>query len=132
MANWYKYLLFFGIFIVAFVLIASIALRHETNITATQEVYPTLESAKTGEVRTNATNAIDQKALVANFILETVNSHKEQGEDIKIDYVFLDESGNVTEDEENIHSVQFKVDVLNGNHEVVSTSRQRLSLNKKD
>lgn len=113
-------------------MLASITLRQESNLAATQEVSPTMQSAKVGEIRENATNVIDKKALVANFMIETARAHKNQGEDVKIDYVFLDKNGNVTEKEDEIESVQFKVDILNDNGQTVSTSKQRISLTKKE
>ncbi|MEL3959565.1 hypothetical protein NST17_20645 [Caldifermentibacillus hisashii] len=131
MASWYKYAIFFAIFIVAFVTIASITLRQESNLAATQEVSPTMQSAKVGEARENATNALDKKALVANFIMETVKTHKHQGEEVTVDYVFLDKNGNVTENENDIESVQFKVNILDDG-KIASTSEQRISLIKKE
>lgn len=131
MASWYKYAIFFAIFIVAFVMIASITLRQESNLAATQEVSPTMQSAKVGEARENATNALDKKALVANFIMETVKTHKHQGEEVTVDYVFLDKNGNVTENENDIESVQFKVNILDDG-KIASTSVQRISLIKKE
>lgn len=131
MASWYKYAIFFAIFIVAFVMIASITLRQESNLAATQEVSPTMQSAKVGEARENATNALDKKALVANFIMETVKTHKHQGEEVTVDYVFLDKNGNVTENEDDIESVQFKVNILDDG-QIASTSVQRISLIKKE
>ncbi|MEN0661390.1 hypothetical protein NST11_18850 [Caldifermentibacillus hisashii] len=131
MASWYKYTIFFAIFIVAFVTIASITLRQESNLAATQEVSPTMQSAKVGEARENATNALDKKALVANFIMETVKTHKHQGEEVTVDYVFLDKNGNVTENENDIESVQFKVNILDDG-KIASTSEQRISLIKKE
>lgn len=131
MASWYKYAIFFAIFIVAFVTVASITLRQESNLAATQEVSPTMQSAKVGEARENATNALDKKALVANFIMETVKTHKHQGEEVTVDYVFLDKNGNVTENENDIESVQFKVNILDDG-KIASTSEQRISLIKKE
>lgn len=131
MASWYKYAIFFAIFIVAFVTVASITLRQESNLAATQEVSPTMQSAKVGEARENATNALDKKALVANFIMETVKTHKYQGEEVTVDYVFLDKNGNVTENEDDIESVQFKVNILDDG-KIASTSVQRISLIKKE
>lgn len=131
MASMYKYLLIFGVFIIAFVLIAFITLRQESNLAATQEISPTIQSAKVGEIRENATNAIDKKALVANFIMDTVRTHKNKGEEVSVDYVFLDGNGNPTENEKDIKSVQFKVNILHKG-DVVSTSYQRISLTKKE
>lgn len=112
------------------IFMAMLSLRHGTNISATQEVEIAVKSSELGTVRNEATNAIDKEALVANLILEVVNAHKEQGKNIKIDYVFLNDKGKVTEVESEIHSVQFNVDILNEKGKTMSSSTQRVALIK--
>jgi hypothetical protein len=130
MTNVFKYLFITFIFIVATVWVVTIATRQSANVTSTQEVQLALNSAQLGSIRESATNAVDKKALVANLVLEVIKAQKEQGKDIKIDYVFLDKNGKVTEVENQIESVQFKVSLLNDEKKVISSSTQRISLNK--
>lgn len=130
MSTWLKYTVIGIIFVAALIWVSNIGIRHATNITAIQEVNVGADSAQIGEMRESATNSFDKKALVANLLLEVTNTHKEQGKDIKVDYVFLDKNGNITEDEENIESVQFKIQILDDNGKVLSTATQRTRLAK--
>lgn len=130
MSSWIKYIFIAIIFVAVTLMVTVTSTRHSTNVTATQEVQLALKSSELGTIRENATNALDKKALVANLVLEVIKAEKEKGNNIKIDYVFLDSGGNVTEDENAIESVQFKVSLLNKDNEVLSTSTQRIALNK--
>lgn len=128
MTNWIKYTLIGAIFIFFTVVVTFISVKHVTNITATQEVDVALKSTEVGTAREMATNALDRQALVANLILEITQAHKEQGQDISIDYVFLDKNGNKTQDDSQIESVQFRVNLLDEDGEIESSSTQRVGL----
>lgn len=130
MVSWIKYTIIGLIFVVAILWVSNIGIRHATNVSAIQEVKIGTESAKVGEMRNSATNVLDKEALVANLLLEVTKAHKEQGKDIKVDYVFLDKNGNETEDENEIKSIQFKISILDDDGSVLSTSTQRTSLVK--
>lgn len=130
MSSWIKYVVIGIIFVAAVVVVSTFSIRHSTNIASTQEVQLSMKSSETGTIRETATNAIDKEALVANLILETVKAHKKQGKDIRIDYVYLDNDGNITNEDQEIKSVQFKLNLLNDNKEVVSSSTQRVALEK--
>lgn len=130
MTTWLKYTVIGIIFAVALIWVSNIGIRHATNVTAIQEVNVGADSAQIGKMRESATNSFDKKALVANLLLEVTNTHKEQGKDIKVDYVFLDKDGNITENEENIESVQFKIQILDDDGKVLSTATQRTQLVK--
>ncbi|WP_047980658.1 hypothetical protein [Ornithinibacillus contaminans] len=131
MASWIKYMLFGLLFVGGCIVVAFATTRHASNVTSTQEVQVAIESSEVGTIRESATNVLDKEALVANLILEVVNTHKEKGKDIRIDYVYLDEDGNVTKAEKRIESVQFTVHVLDDKKKVVSSSTQRIALQKK-
>lgn len=130
MASWIKYTIIGVFFFTVILWIANVGIRHSSNVTATQEIQVGAKSAQVGEMRVNATNVLDKKALVANLILEVAKTHKEQGKDVKVDYVFLDENGNVTTEDNKIKGVQFKVSILDKNGKVLSTSTERVSLEK--
>lgn len=130
MTSWMKYAVIGVIFFVAILWVSNIGLRHSTNIASIQEVQVGTQSVKAGEMRNSATNALDKEALVANLLLEITKTHKEQGKDIQVDYVFLDETGNVTSNDDEIKSVQFRVQILDKNGSVLSTSTQRITLAK--
>lgn len=130
MTNWIKYLIIIAVFIFGAVAITVIGTRHNSNITATQEVEVALESSQIGQMRENATIAIDKQAIVANLLMEVANSYKGKEDELKIDYIFLDGSGNQTNDSDSIESLQYRVQLLDSNNEVLSTSTQRIGLNK--
>lgn len=130
MTSWIKYLFIGLIFLCGTLFVANVGLRHNSNVTTTQEVELALKSSQVGELRENATNVSDKEALVANLIMEIASTEKEQGKDMKIDYVFLDHNGNPTQQDNNIESVQFRVKILDDDGEVISTSTQRVSLSK--
>lgn len=130
MTNWVKYLIIIAVFIFGAVSITFIGTRHNSNVTATQEVEVALESSQIGQMRESATIAIDKQAIVANLLMEVAKTHKGKEDELKIDYVFLDGSGNQTNNDENIESIQYRVQLLGSNNEVLSTSTQRIGLNK--
>lgn len=130
MANKFKFFIIWVMFFAVIVFMVFTVTRHEANVASTQDVEVALKSSMVGAMRDSATNALDKKALVANLVLEVVKTQKGQGKNIKIDYVFLDKNGNPTEDDTKIDSVQFKVSILDGNNNVVSSSTQRIALKK--
>lgn len=130
MTSWLKYTSIGLIFFVAIFWISNIGIRHSSNVASVQEVQVGTESAQVGQMRNNATNAFDKEALVANLLLEVTKSQKEQGKDIKVDYVFLNENGNITTRDNDIKSVQFRVQIIDDDGKVLSTSTQRMSLMK--
>ncbi|RKJ25528.1 hypothetical protein D7X33_43520, partial [Butyricicoccus sp. 1XD8-22] len=56
------------------------------------------------------------------------DSHKNHKHETLISYVFLDDGGNVTNNENNIKSVQFEVKLLNEKGEVQSISTERIEV----
>lgn len=128
MSSWIKYIIIGIIFVLAIVWVSNIQLRHSNNVASIQDVQIGTKSAKVGEMRTNATNTFDKEALVANLLLEVTKSYREQGKDIKVDYVFLDGNGNVTTNDNDIESVQFRIQILDDDGSVLTTTTQRTSL----
>lgn len=131
MGNWIKYMIIILPFIVATVLISYQTTRHHVNIASTQEVQAVaLQSTNVGEIRTAGVNRLDKKTIATNLIVEIMKKHKVKGQDITIDYVFLDQNGNPTENENTIQSVQFKVSIVDKKGKVVSTSTQNIALDR--
>ncbi|GAE93080.1 hypothetical protein JCM21714_2117 [Gracilibacillus boraciitolerans JCM 21714] len=132
MISWIKYLVIGGVIFVSGIILITNAggVRHSTNVTATQEVQIATKSAQIGgEMRENTDNKIDKKAIVNNMILDIAKTHKEQGKDIEVDYMFLDGSGNKTSNDDNIESVQFLVKIMDKG-KIISRSEQRIDLKK--
>ena len=126
MSNWIKYLIFSLLFVVVSIFIIFVSVRHQTNIISTQEVEGALPSVSIGDIRTENAVSLDLDSLVSNVLLSIADSHKEQGKDIQVDYVFLDGDGHVTNDD--IQSVQFEVKLLGKNGRVESTSRENIEI----
>lgn len=85
------------------------------------------EVQKTGEVNVRHVN---KKELVANFISNLVSTQKTHPYDLKIDYVFYDKNKNVTTTEDEIRSVQFRVQYVNERGEIKGTAERHLAINQ--
>lgn len=70
----------------------------------------------------------DKEELVANLISQIATSQKTHGFDVEVDYVFLDEAGRITEDEDLIRGVQFRIEYWNWKDgKQYSTAEKRLA-----
>lgn len=72
----------------------------------------------------------DKDELIANLTSEIISVQKNHPYDIKLDYVFFDEDGEVTENDKDIRSVQFRVQYLNDEGEVKATAEKHLAINQ--
>lgn len=72
----------------------------------------------------------DKDELIANLTSEIISVQKNHPYDIKLDYVFFDENGEVTENDKDIRSVQFRVQYLNDEGEVKATAEKHLAINQ--
>lgn len=68
----------------------------------------------------------DKEELVANLISKIATSQKTHGFDVEVDYVFLDEAGRITEDEDLIRGVQFRIEYWKDGKQY-STAEKRLA-----
>lgn len=131
MGNWIKYMIIIILIVVATVFLSYQTTRHHANIASTQEVQAVaLQSIDLGFARVLGENRLNKKAIITNLILSIAEKHKGQGQNIEIDYVFFDKDGNVTENENLINSVQFKVKIIDKNGKIVSSSTERLVLDR--
>ncbi|MEK5504088.1 hypothetical protein [Bacillus sp. FSL M8-0168] len=116
-----------SVFLIAFLCLGAFGyLKHESNVRTVQEVKLALASSNIGNARDGDEPSLSKDA-VSNLITEVVESEKNNGNDIRIKYVFLDKENNLTTNPENANSIQFKIELLNKN-KVVSTSVSRLVL----
>lgn len=72
----------------------------------------------------------DKEELVSNLIAKITTVQKKHPYDIQLDYVFFDVDGNVTDVDEDIRSVQFRVQYLNEDGKVKATAEKHLVINK--
>lgn len=80
-----------------------------------------------GEVRKNYEDSkdislFDKDELAARALLEMTSVQKNHKLDMKVNYVFLDDDGKVTEDDSKIRSIQMKIDYYNALGKVVSST----------
>ena len=130
MANWLKYTLvivaIFGAIIVYTVMNTQ---SKVTNLSA-KEVELAIESALVGEFRQANFEGMSVKEASANLIADVVNTQKDFNSPTRVDYVFLDKAGNVTDVEEKITQIQFQIVVLDkSGKDVRALTSKRLALN---
>lgn len=103
--------------------------------TTTSEVEVLAESVSAGIIRGEVEEEnddfphFDKDELVANLITNVSTVQKTLGFDVKLDYVFLDNQGNVTDDDNLIRGIQFRVQYLSDKGKVMATAERRLALN---
>lgn len=128
-----------GIFVVLSIsYVASV--QNVANIT-TSEIDGIADSVVFGIVRqgldengdwTNEDDAqyIDKDELIANLTTNVVSAQKKHGYDIAIDYLFFDGNENITEEEKEIRSLQFRIELLGEDGEVKGSAERRIGLNQ--
>ncbi|RST60201.1 hypothetical protein D5F11_009085 [Siminovitchia terrae] len=103
--------------------------------TTTSEIEVLAESVSAGIIRGEVEEGgdgflhFDKEELVANLVANVSTAQKTLGFDVKLDYVFLDNQGNVTEDDNLIRGIQFRVQYVDDKGEVKATAERRLALN---
>lgn len=125
---WAKILLTCGVFGILIFTGNKLFTQQKVNTLTIQEVSLGLQYQSLGMLRDEGKATIDMEETVDELIVQVCNVQKNHGKDIRISYVFLDENANVTEVEEEVESIQFKVELLDGNGEVVSSAERRLAL----
>lgn len=106
-------------------------MRQDTNTTSIQQVQNILATAEYGNMRANGDTSLNKKETVANLVSSIVENQKKHGQNVKIDYVFLDKDSKVTENEDDIKSVQFRIQLVDDKGDLKSQAVQRISLTNK-
>lgn len=125
MFSWLKFLTFFGA--IGFLTFYSNNLysQQKMNNDTIQTVNVALKSLNLGDLRNGFHYSINKRDVVNELIFEIVKVQKNHGKDLRISYAFLNRDNNLTEKEDEIVGIQFKVELLNGNGKVESVSEQR-------
>lgn len=126
--SWVKYFPIIALTTFVIVFLAFIAMKHQGNITSTQNVGLGMSVLNVGEARESLSATMNKEALEANLLLHIAEEQKKHEHGTKISYVFLDKNGNVTSHLDDIESVQYQVELLNKNGEVISISRERIEI----
>lgn len=129
MINWLKYTIIGILIVLVMLFIVIVSTKHQTNITGTQTVDPALKSSEVGSTR-NSDNRVSmtKKSIISNLVSDIAKEHNQQDKDIEVEYVFYDKNGNITNNENNVASVQFEVFLIGKNDRVESVSRQHIIL----
>ncbi|GLI90687.1 hypothetical protein ACFVL4_13640 [Bacillus subtilis] len=116
-----------GVFIVLVVIVGAIGFsRHDANVRTLQEVQFALESSNIGAARDGNELTLSSDA-VTNMIAEVIKTQKNNGNDIRVNYAFLNKDNEITSNPESANSIQFQIQLLK-DKKVVSTSESRLVL----
>lgn len=73
---------------------------------------------------------VDVEELIARFFSDVVDVQKKLNYDIQLDFVFLDEAGNMTKNENEVRSIQYRLQYLNDKGEVKGTAEGRQELHQ--
>jgi hypothetical protein len=95
------------------------------NLDTIQTVNVALKSLNMGDLRNGTSYTMNKRDVVNELILEVVKVQKNHGKDIRISYAFLDHSNKLTEEDNDIVGIQFKVEILNKKGVIESVSEQR-------
>lgn len=107
-------------------------LNHQANVTSTQEVDIGLSTSNVGLVREDLTSFLSRDEAIAEVLSEIAMTQKEHDGETLVEYVFLDEAGNPTDDEGKMMSIQFVVKLLNDKNDVISISTERIELDTRE
>ena len=129
MLSWIKYVVV-SIAVIGLVIFSGyMTTQHTANTRTVAEVEGAIKTALLGESRGQGINSgISKEEFVSAVVASVVETQKNHGKTIKVDYVFLDSDGNVTEVDESIKSIQYGITVLGKDGKKQSVAEKHLSL----
>lgn len=107
------------------------------NTSSIAEINSLADTLSVGSVRTEIDDEgkvdavavfFDKEELIAHLTAKVVEVQKSHDYDIKLDYVFFDKDKKVTDREDDIRSVQFRVQYLDKQGEVKSNAERHLAV----
>ena len=125
MFSWLKFLYVFGAIGLLIFYSNHFFSQQKMNLYTIQTVNVALKSLNIGDLRNGSSYSMNKRDVVNELILEVVRVQKNHGKDLRISYAFLDHDNKITENENEIVGIQFRVELLNKNGEVESVSEQR-------
>lgn len=112
MLGWLKTLIVGGLVIGLVVFGGIIMTQQNSNTRVSMEVDGAIMTALLGEQRgQNKTSGISKKEFAAAVVTSIVDTQKNHGKTVEVDYVFLNSGGGVTSVEEEIRSVQYQIQI---------------------
>lgn len=126
--NWLKYFYITMVVVLTITIVTFLGLKHQSNITSTQNMQLSLSSINVGEARESVKPSMNKDVLESNLLLKVAESQKKHEHKTVISYVFLDSEDKVTTNEDDIKSVQYKVELLDEKNRVISKSTERVEI----
>lgn len=123
--------------IVLIVVIAYASSVQNINSNTTKEVEVLADTISVGLIRSEIDEDgrvdgkfFDKEELIANLTANITKVQKNHEYDIHVDYVFFDNDGEVTQKDEDIRSVQFRVKYVDKNGKVKANAEKHLAINQ--
>lgn len=137
MTTSFKWIIPSMLVIVLVVFIAYVSSVQNINSNTTKEVEVLADTISVGLIRSEIDEDgnvdgrfFDKDELIANLTANVAKVQKNHDYDIHIDYVFFDKDGEVTEQDEHIRSVQFRVQYVDDDGEVKANAEKHLAINQ--
>ena len=129
MLSWLKYVLV-SVAVVGLVIFSGyMTTQHTANTRAVAEVDGAIKTALLGESRgLGLESGISKEEFVSAVIASVVETQKNHGKTVKIDYVFLDSSGSATEVDESVKSIQYVIEIVGEDGKVQSKAEKHLAI----
>ena len=129
MLSWLKYVVV-SIAVIGLVIFSGyMTTQHTANTRTVAEVDGAIKTALLGESRGQGIDSgISKEEFVSAVIASVVETQKNHGKTVKVDYVFLDSGGNATEVDESIKSIQYGITVLGKDGKVQSSAEKHLAI----
>lgn len=127
--SWFKYFLLAIFFLALIVFIYFAVLKHNANISSTQDIEFVNSAIDVGKAREGTEISISKDLMISNLLLQVAETQKGNHHTTEVEYVLLDENNNPTNDETEIRSIQFNVNLLNKNGKTISNSVEKIEIN---
>jgi len=126
--NWVKYFIIIMFFVGIIGFITLLSLKHQSNIASTQNISFNMSGVNVGEARESLIGYMDRETIEANLLLKIAETQKSHEHETVMSYVFLDDEENITTNDDDVKSVQYKIELLNKKGEVESVSTERIEI----
>ena len=129
MLSWIKYVVV-SIAVIGLVVFSGyMTTQHTANTRTVAEVEGAIKTALLGESRgLGLESGISKEEFVSTVIASVVETQKNHGKTVKVDYVFLDSSGAATEVDESVKSIQYVIEILGEDGKVQSKAEKHLAI----
>lgn len=129
-----KWLFSFLLIITLVLVIAYSSATQNIATRTTSEVEILAETLSVGLIRSEIDEGddipfFDKDEIITNLVSHVSDVQKNHKYDIQLDYVFLDKDGDITENDDDIRGLQFRVSFIDDAGEVRGEAEKRLTIN---